>query len=310
MPCTFQDEWLSKEDYGEWLARDPNDNSRAKCVLCMKTFDISSMGASALTSHRKGAKHKSKVQSRLTCLLSFAPASSTASSSSSSASSSGDTSTASSTISRPVTNKELKSADIWGALNCIDSGHSFSSCNNNAFVNAQQFPDSAIAKQYTFGETKCMYTLNYGIVPYCQKLLRERIHGEPYVLMFDESPNKRLQKKQMDILIRFWDCGHIKSRFMQSTFMGHGRAVDLLKELQGSIESLLLDPKDLLQLSMDGPNVNLSLQEKMNTFLQESNKKLIDIGTCGLHILHNGFKKGNRSIQSFVYIRWDIVVKK
>ena len=50
------------------------------------------------------------------------------------------------------------------------------------------------------------------------------------------------------------------------------------------------------QISMDGPNVNWKFfklfQEKME---ENHNKQLLNVGSCGLHIVHNAFKKGSVS---------------
>ena len=52
----------------------------------------------------------------------------------------------------------------------------------------------------------------------------------------------------MGFIIRYWDGNTNK-------FLGHATAVDLLTHFKQGISRL--DPKRLLQVSMDGPNVNL-----------------------------------------------------
>lgn len=56
----------------------------------------------------------------------------------------------------------------------------------------------------------------------------------------------------------------------------------------------LLDLKNLLSISMDGPNVNLRF---LNNFQQthaelHGGRQLIFVGSCGLHTLHNSLKTG------------------
>lgn len=55
--CKFQSAWLSNDDYKLWVAPDTANPHCAKCTRCRKTFDIASMGESALKSHAKSAKH-------------------------------------------------------------------------------------------------------------------------------------------------------------------------------------------------------------------------------------------------------------
>lgn len=49
----------------------------------------------------------------------------------------------------------------------------------------------------------------------------------------------------------------------------------------------------MIQISMDGPNVNWAFYSKAEKSLQDvHNTHLINIGSCGLHIVHGAFKKG------------------
>ena len=56
--CFFSNLWLQKSPYKEWLREVKGDKHKARCIVCMKDVDISSMGGSALTSHLKGKKHQ------------------------------------------------------------------------------------------------------------------------------------------------------------------------------------------------------------------------------------------------------------
>ena len=54
-----------------------------------------------------------------------------------------------------------------------------------------------------------------------------------------------------------------------------------------------LQAKNIIQVSMDGPSVNWKfygeLKKKVNT---DYGTTLINIGFCGLHVMHNSFKRG------------------
>ena len=44
---------------------------------------------------------------------------------------------------------------------------------------------------------------------------------------------------------------------------------------------------------MDGPNVNLKFLKEVSSNREANlNHKLVDIGTCSLHVVHGGFKTG------------------
>ena len=47
----FSDLWLQKPLYKEWLREVKGDKHKARCIVCMKDVDISSMGESAHTSY-------------------------------------------------------------------------------------------------------------------------------------------------------------------------------------------------------------------------------------------------------------------
>jgi hypothetical protein len=286
MPCKFRIEWVASYP---WIARGLNQ-STARCVVCDKMIDISTMGSSALRSHMKGQKHQKLVNlKKQSQCLNITRDQSVPS-----------TSAVVSSVPSPVPVsglagfadiKQLRTAEIWYALHLVSNAQSFKSSSDVSFIMRQMFPDSIVATQFTFGETKSMYTVVFGLAPFFKSLLEKKIKGKPYVLMFDESPNKKMQSKQLDILIRFWDGDNVRSRYYDSTFLGHGTAQDLMEHLSPAIQNLGVS--NLVQLSMDGPNVNWALWEKVQRSLHdEAGRNLVNIGSCGLHILHNSFRAG------------------
>ncbi|XP_070400940.1 uncharacterized protein [Nothobranchius furzeri] len=138
-----------------------------------------------------------------------------------------------------------------------------------------------------------MYVLKFGLAPHIIKeLISAANNAGPFVLMFDESFNQSTKNKQLDVRIRFWDAGAVQSRYLGSQFVGHSKAKDLLHHFKDCVR--LLDTKNLLSISMDGPNVNLKF---LNDFQQEhaelhGGRQLIHVGSCGLHTPHNSFKTG------------------
>ena len=73
--------------------------------------------------------------------------------------------------------------------------------------------------------------------------------------------------------------------------MGKSAAVDVLEHFNSCVES----SKKKLQVFSDGLNVNLSLLKILNEHRCDAElNPLIDIGTCGLHIIHNSFKHGEK----------------
>ena len=78
----------------------------------------------------------------------------------------------------------------------------------------------------------------------------------------------------MDLLVRFWD-----------------ERYDIVTYCVSEI-----DKAKILQVSLDGRNVNLLFLKNLNEQRQEEElDPLIDIGTCGLHIIHGSLKAGAKA---------------
>ena len=94
----------------------------------------------------------------------------------------------------------------------------------------------------------------------------------------------------MDILLRFWEHDHVESRYYTSDFLNHAAAIDLVKSFEANVENKM-GFRHLIQISMDGPNINWATFDRLQKKLQlEYSSKLLNVGACGIHIVHNAFK--------------------
>ncbi|CAN8021727.1 unnamed protein product [Ixodes persulcatus] len=156
------------------------------------------------------------------------------------------------------------------------------------------FPDSEIAKAFSCGEKKSAYVVCHGLRPFFLSCLqRELEQSDGYTVLFDESLNGTLQRKQMDIHSRYWSTipEHVTTRYYTSVFMGHSTAEDLQEKLLAALADLPL--VKAVQLSMDGPNVNLKCFRGMQEYLRRNHQvQCLDLGTCGLHTIHNAYRAG------------------
>ena len=92
-------------------------------------------------------------------------------------------------------------------------------------------PDSQIAQSFSCEATKCAYLACFGIYPYFHHLFIEKIRAlKYYTSLFDESLNQIDQKKQMDMIVRFWDSKskRVTVRYFNSEFMGYATATNML----------------------------------------------------------------------------------
>ena len=125
------------------------------------------------------------------------------------------------------------------------------------------FPDSLIAKQYQMAKDKAAYIIYYGLSPHFQHQTVARVDvASEYTLSFDEAYNTVIQKGQLDMWIRYFDdaTGHVCNEYLTSVFLGHCKAANLLESIKNGAASLRnkFSLEKLYQISMDGPNVNLS----------------------------------------------------
>ena len=156
------------------------------------------------------------------------------------------------------------------------------------------FPDTAIAKSFACGKTKINYLMCFGIAPYLrEKLLQKIKEAECLTISFDECLNTDFQKEQMDINVHYCHEDRVVTQYLDSQFLGHTTAVDLLNSLKTSLSKL--NNKKILQISMDGPRVNWKL---FSMLCEERWKddadlpKLLNVGSCGLHVVHAAFCAG------------------
>lgn len=73
-------------------------------------------------------------------------------------------------------------------------------------------------------------------------------------MLFDESLNHYLQAKQLDMHVRLWDGSEVKTKYIGSEFLGHSSAQDIVEKINNLLSEIRI--KNLVQISMDGPNVN------------------------------------------------------
>ena len=117
---------------------------------------------------------------------------------------------------------------------------------------------------------------------------------EFFVVSFDESFNEVSKKAQMDLVSRYWDenTNRVAVRYLNLAFMGHATSEDILESFKSALNPI--DIGIIIQISMDGPSVNWRFQELYNYDLKEIYQKtLLNLGSCGLHVLHGSFQTGH-----------------
>lgn len=313
--CRFNVLWLDNEKYKLWLKQGP-DPRVASCTVCKKDLQLYTMGEAALSSHVKGKKHQDlmrRLQNPGSLFEDFFPQTSDSSrstatftpSSSSVArvcklESAGEVSIGDPSLLFPGSSNEHQSncfnpslkAEICWAIKVVTSHYSYKSCEDVGDLFRAMFPDSAIANQFSCGENKAAYLTVFGIAPYFSSLMKTDAKKESgYVLQFDQCLNQELKKCQLDTYLRFWNGNKVTSRYLTSFFMSHYTAEPIYQMVETVCSDIGF--QNLIQLSMDGPNVNLKIFSMAQQNIEDqTGKKMLNVGSFGLHILHNSFREG------------------
>ena len=131
-----------------------------------------------------------------------------------------------------------------------------------------------------------------GLAPYYKDKLMKQIKDIIcYSISFDEALNSIVQKCQMDVSICCWNDKEqmLKTCYFDLQFLERSNTDDLLDSIKLSTERLRNE--SLLQLTMDGPNVNWEVLTKLDDKLAEDGyAKTLNIGSCAQHTIHCGFQ--------------------
>ena len=115
------------------------------------------------------------------------------------------------------------------------------SCEGTNTRFCETFPDIKIAHSFSLPRTKYYYIYIYSLAPSFETILLIEIKKSPYfTTIFDESLDKKLERGQMDILIRFWgeDNKKVDIRYFDSSFLDEATAADIEEALMSGIKEL------------------------------------------------------------------------
>lgn len=200
----------------------------------------------------------------------------------------------------PLVKRETAKAEVIWALDCVRKHRSARSCNDQGKIFANMFPDSQVAQNFHMAEVKLAYVTTFGLAPHFQKETVHRLgSAAEFSISFDEALNKVIQKGQLDVWVRYYSIttGLTCSEYLSSIFLGHSKSENLLSGVIAALEdighSTDSDLSKLLQISMDGPNVNLRFYtEFLQMYESQFEKKLVQTGVCSLHVLSGALQHG------------------
>jgi hypothetical protein len=198
---------------------------------------------------------------------------------------------------------QIAKAEILFLLRLVKHDHSFSSCDDLSIVLRAAFNDP-VANGMSLAGTKASYSISHGLAPYFHDVLIADVKNAWFTLLVDETTTKQ-NVKQFDIHIRYWSPveQQVVRRYLTSTFLGHAKAVDLKSSITTALSKDDIPLVKLFHLGADGPNVNKSLKNQLNeAIILLGGHKLVDTGSCTLHIAHNSLHAGIATVDQ----RWSV----
>ncbi|CAF4690144.1 unnamed protein product [Rotaria socialis] len=173
---------------------------------------------------------------------------------------------------------QVSQAEILWALKSVQNVFSYKNSDDVGKLFRTMFQDSKIAQKFSIQHSKISYVIAHGLWPYFRDLLIKDIKNcEGFVLCFDEQTNNQ-NNKQLDLYFRYWN---------------HAQANVVVDGILGAFRTDGIDISKLLMLSRDNPNVNKTVDKMINDAMKKKvNAELLNIGTCNLHVIHNGFRAG------------------
>lgn len=304
---SFQLKWMEDPQFKSWLSDVPESKYQAYCKLCTKSFSVQHTGKSALVQHASGKLHCAKeipLSNRTQQTLSFVNEpkilindvsdNNTVNVTENSVSNENSnlsmpSSSETSSLKCFVQSVEVIKAEILWALSRVKCHNSSRSAEFEGNLFPTMFPDSMIVKKFAIKKDKLSYIITYGLALYYQnELVKGVLNASCYAISIDESLNKISCQAQMDIIVRFWNdtANKLCTRYLTSLFLEKCNAENMHSALITALNNFGLKLGKIIQVSMDGPNVNIALFKLLREYLsnpEPNNWKLCDVGTCPVH---------------------------
>ncbi|XP_008182055.1 uncharacterized protein LOC103309137 [Acyrthosiphon pisum] len=164
-------------------------------------------------------------------------------------------------------------AEILWTMKSVVNNMSTTSCDGLADIFKTMSPGTFIDTHFSLSRTKLSYLIIDCLGPHFRKMLLDECQACYYTIIYDETTNSE-GVKELQCAIRYW-CDDTKDYIMKA------------------INNANLSIDKLLMLGSDGPNVTKTVFKLVNENVKNIRCiRLIDIGTCNIHIVHNTFLKG------------------
>lgn len=309
--CSVKTSWFDKLDddgkpLGTYFKRVVGSTTHVLCVICNKKLNCELKGVQAITQHHKYAKHVKALRSYKSQLQLTAATKTTVNINNNPTFSqpliipdsiSAKTTNVSQegfTLKLTDPRNEATAAEIIWTMKVVSSNYSDRSCEDIGITLQRMFPNNSTCSEFSLGRHKVSYMQTDCVATHLRDIFLLDVKDCRYTLCYDETPNAA-SKNELQTSVRYYSekKKRILHHHLETFFMENGRGKTIVKYLDIALRNANLPIEHMLTLSRDGPNVNKTVfTSMMEKYKQITGKKLIDTGTCDIHIVHNGFKKG------------------
>lgn len=166
------------------------------------------------------------------------------------------------------------------------------SCNGKSALFQRMFP-CAISENFTLSPKKASHLITDALGPYFKNQLLADLNANEnsLTIQFDETCNNK-NFKELQIRVIYWSESErlVVNRHLETKFIERATGEKLFEHLMQSMDSNGLTMKRVLTLGRDGPNVNKKVARLFVEKCKELHlKKMLDFGSCYLHIVNNAF---------------------
>ncbi|XP_033028453.1 uncharacterized protein LOC117060345 [Lacerta agilis] len=257
--CKYLEEWESEFSF---VKKSRMGHSHAFCTICGCDFSVSHGGRTDVTQHKISAKHKRGLEAQK-----HAP-----------------------TVSAFVTGNtteadQVINAEATMAMLCAKNNVSFTFCDDFNKCVARMFPDSAIARKYSAGETKTTQIIKGAIAAELDDELAKTCQSQPFSLMCDESSNRNADKEFV-IMARLYDEANLQvvTRLLEMPICNVGNAENLYEKLSEALRKRGIPWENLIAFNSDNASVMQGKHNSVISRLKTRQPHVQDLG-CICHLV-------------------------
>ena len=267
------DAWMEKTDasnikVGLWAKK--KNKEYTFCLLCSADVKFSKQGFQSLVQHSKYTKHHQLSDSRFASNVRRFVVNKTKPSCSASATSRAVVVSCSTNITagamaaktvgldNTLDNKVTAAEAMW-LFKVAEKDLSLRDCNHMPQLFQNMFPDSKISQKFSMSKDKASYVFQYGLPPLLGEKICQAVHRNLKVLL-----HLAQVKKQMDLLLTYWDedAEEVVAKYLDSLFFGRAAAVNIVNifcKIHDGDEFHDFPWEKLFNISSDGPNIHKAI---------------------------------------------------